>query len=147
MDHRDVRGPAAVYVRETPGEEGAGGHILDACYRYLATKGLDVAALYIDEGVAGSVPFGERGWGSQVLRDAQAAHFRTLIIYQYSQLVHDVKGIATTVGALDELGVEVVAVQPEMQVIPMEMTILTQPAKRERRQSIRRGVLRLLTGR
>ena len=145
MDHRHVRGPAAVYVREAPGEEGAGGHILEACYHYLAVRGLDVAALYIDEGVAGSVPFGERRWGGEVLKDAAAGHFRLLVIYQYSQLARDVKKIATTVGDLDELGVAVVAVAPEMQVIPMEMTILTKPPTRQRERAVRLGIMRLLT--
>ena len=147
MDHYHVRGPAAVYVREAPGEEGAGGPILEACYRYLATKGLGVAALYIDEGVAGGVPFRERRWGGQVLSDAAEGHINLLVVHQYSQLARDVQGIAITVGELDELGVEVVAVAPEMQIIPMEMTILTKPLTRPQEQPIRRGVLRLLIGR
>ena len=121
-----------MYVREAPGEEGAGGHILEACYHYLSARGLDVSALYIDEGVAGSVPFSQRRWGGEVLKDGAAGHFRLLVIYQYSQLARDVKGIAMTVGELDEMDVEVIAVAPEMQVIPMEMTILTKPLARRK---------------
>lgn len=135
-----------MYVREAPGEEGASGPILEACYRYLTVRGLDVAALYIDEGVAGSVPFGERRWGGQVLSDAAEGHINLLVVYQYSQLARDVKGIATTVGDLDELGVEVVAIAPEVQVIPMEMTILTKSAKRGKIARAPRGLLRLLRG-
>lgn len=146
MDHRHVTGPAAVYVREAPGEEGTGGHILDACHRFLSTKGLDVAALYIDEGVAASVPFGARRWGRQVLQDAEEGHFSLLVVYQYSQFARDVKGIATTVGELDALGVEVIAVAPEMQVIPMEMTILTTPVAHKKVQVGWRPLLRLLVG-
>lgn len=104
-----------------------------------------MSALYIDEGVAGSVPFRERRWGGQVMEDAKAGHFALLVIYQYSQLARDVKKIATTVGDLDELGVAVVAVAPEMQVIPMEMTILTKPPTRQRERAVRLGIMRLLT--
>ena len=79
------------------------------------------------------------------MEDAKAGHFALLVIYQYSQLARDVKKIATTVGDLDELGVAVVAVAPEMQVIPMEMTILTKPPTRQRERAVRLGIMRLLT--
>ena len=60
--------PLAVYVRASTVEQSIS---LDeqqrACCAYVRARGRDVAGVFVDEGVSGSIPFGQRPAGALVL--------------------------------------------------------------------------------
>jgi len=53
---------------------------------YCRLYGLEVAEVYADDGVSGTVPLHERPEGRRLLEDAQAEKFDTLIVYKLDRL-------------------------------------------------------------
>lgn len=53
---------------------------------YCRLYGLEVAEIYADDGVSGTIPLHERPEGRRLLEDAQAGKFTTLLVYRLDRL-------------------------------------------------------------
>src|SRR5215210_5305409 len=54
--------------------------------RYCRLYGLDVAGIYKDDGVSGTVPLQERPEGRRLLEDARAGRFDAVLVYKLDRL-------------------------------------------------------------
>ena len=53
---------------------------------YCRLYGLEVAQVYADDGVSGTIPLHERPEGGRLLEDAKGGKFSTLLIYRLDRL-------------------------------------------------------------
>ena len=53
---------------------------------YCRLYGLEIAEIYADDGVSGTIPLHERPEGRRLLEDAQAGKFTTLLVYRLDRL-------------------------------------------------------------
>src|ERR687894_1783395 len=54
--------------------------------QYCRLYGLDVAGIYKDDGVSGTIPLEERPEGRRLLEDAKASKFDTVLVYKLDRL-------------------------------------------------------------
>src|SRR5919107_1875179 len=54
--------------------------------QYCRLYGLDVAGIYKDDGVSGTIPLEERPEGRRLLEDAKAGRFDTVLVYKLDRL-------------------------------------------------------------
>ena len=100
----------AIYARvgtEEQAERQTIQNQLIACREYCHNHGYQISAEYTDEGVSGSVSFGERPGGKQLLEDAQAGKFSIALILRLDRLSRDVIDALVTHQRLQSLKVEV----------------------------------------
>jgi site-specific DNA recombinase len=67
---------------------------------YCELYGLEVADVYADDGVSGTIPLHERPEGRRLLEDAAAGRFTTLLVYRLDRLG---RSLLVIVGAHDRL--------------------------------------------
>jgi DNA invertase Pin-like site-specific DNA recombinase len=60
---------------------------------------------YVDDGVSGKVPLGERPANAQLLRDAKAKKINEAVVYKLDRLGRSLRGILTAYDDLTTLGV------------------------------------------
>jgi site-specific DNA recombinase len=65
---------------------------------------------YVDDGVSGTIPLGERPAGQRLLRDATAGRFEELWVYKVDRLGRDAVDLLVVRRRLDGLGVKLVSV-------------------------------------
>jgi site-specific DNA recombinase len=68
---------------------------------YCALYNLEVAAVYKDEAVSGTVPVRERAEGARLLKDAKAGAFDTVLVYKLDRIG---RSLLVVVDAHDRLG-------------------------------------------
>lgn len=75
--------------------------------KYCAEQGIAVHGFYCDEGISGLTAFGQRPKGSQLLRDAQAGAFDSVLVHSIDRLGRDAKAVVTLRRKLASLGINV----------------------------------------
>jgi site-specific DNA recombinase len=77
-------------------------------HEYCRLYGLDVAQVYADDGVSGTIPLHERPEGRRLLEDAKEGEFSTLLVYRLDRLG---RSLLVTVDAHDRLQASGVALK------------------------------------
>ncbi len=93
----------AVYMRVSSDEQRERETIeiqRDFLNEYCRLYGLEVADVYADDGVSGTIPLHERPEGRRLLEDAKAGKFATLLVYRLDRLG---RSLLVTVDAHDRL--------------------------------------------
>jgi site-specific DNA recombinase len=72
---------------------------------YVRLYGLDVAEVYSDDGVSGTVPLHERPAGKQLLADAKAGEFGTVLVYRLDRIGRTLLGVIDAHDRLQAAGV------------------------------------------
>jgi site-specific DNA recombinase len=72
---------------------------------YVRLYGLDVAEVYSDDGVSGTVPLHERPAGKQLLADAKAGEFGTVLVYRLDRIGCTLLGVIDAHDRLQAAGV------------------------------------------
>ncbi len=75
---------------------------------YCRLYGMEVAEVYADDGVSGTIPLHERPEGRRLLEDAQAGRFETLLVYRLDRLG---RSLLVIVDAHDRLQADEVALR------------------------------------
>src|SRR5918992_5064694 len=73
--------------------------------QYCRLYGLDVAGIYKDDGVSGTIPLEERPEGRRLLEDAKASKFDTVLVYKLDRLGQSLLVIVDTHDRLQAAGV------------------------------------------
>src|SRR5919107_1134533 len=73
--------------------------------QYCRLYGLDVAGIYKDDGVSGTIPLEERPEGRRLLEDAQAGRFDTVLVYKLDRLGRSLLVIVDAHDRLEAAGV------------------------------------------
>ena len=99
----------ATYARVSSEDQAERGTIrtqADELDRYLERQP-DAALVrrYVDDGVSGTIPLGERPAGSQLLRDARAGRFTEVLVHKFDRLGRDAPDLLAVGRALREAGV------------------------------------------
>src|SRR3712207_1860039 len=79
----------ALYARVSTEDQAERGTVqaqLDFLRSYVGLYGLDVAGEYVDDGISGTIPLGERPDGRRLLDDAQARQFAAVVAYRLDRL-------------------------------------------------------------
>lgn len=102
--------PVALYARVST-EDQADNDTIDAqlhfLRRFVELHGLPVAGEYVDDGVSGTIPLGERPDGRRLLTDAEAGAFGAVLFYNVKRLGRSLKVLITAHDALDRLGIAI----------------------------------------
>jgi site-specific DNA recombinase len=78
---------------------------LDFLRNFAKLYGLDIYQEYIDDGLVGTVPLGDRPGGSLLLHDAHYRHFDTLVVYRLDRLGRSLTTILDAYSQLETLHV------------------------------------------
>jgi site-specific DNA recombinase len=73
--------------------------------QYSDLYGLDVAGIYSDDGVSGTIPLHERPEGRRLLEDAREGKFKTVLVYKLDRLGRSLLVIVDAHDRLQEAGV------------------------------------------
>src|ERR687893_754538 len=73
--------------------------------QYCRLYGLDVAGVYKDDGVSGTIPLHERPEGRRLLEDAQAGRFDAVLVYKLDRLGRSLLVIVDAHDRLQQAGV------------------------------------------
>src|SRR5215212_441125 len=74
-------------------------------YQYCDLYELEVAQIYKDDGVSGTIPLHERPEGRRLLEDAKAGKFDTVLVYRLDRLGRSLLVIVDAHDRLASLGV------------------------------------------
>ena len=74
---------------------------------YCNINNITVYRCYADDGVSGMIPLDQRPQGAQLLADAKAGKFDTILVYKLDRLGRDAGLILNTVKELESLGVQI----------------------------------------
>jgi site-specific DNA recombinase len=74
---------------------------------------IDIADLYLDDGVSGTIALAERPAGKRLLDDAAHGKFGLVLVYKIDRLGRDPRDILTATHRLDQLGVAVKSLTEE----------------------------------
>lgn len=89
-DHpQGANGPVALLLRVSSEEQRDRETIeiqRDFLDSYCGLYGLEIAGVYADDGVSGTIPLHERPEGRRLLEDARAGKFTTLLVYRLDRL-------------------------------------------------------------
>lgn len=72
----------------------------DFLRRYCELHGLSVAGVYVDDGISGTVPLGDRPEGRRLLDDAETGAFTVVLVYRLDRLGRSLKSL---LGAHEQL--------------------------------------------
>src|SRR5919199_1388497 len=98
----------ALYMRVSSEEQRDAGTIQtqdDSLTRYAAERGFEVAEVYADDGVSGTIPLHERPEGRQLLADAKEGSFETVLVYRLDRLARTQLDILDAADRLERLGI------------------------------------------
>ncbi len=87
---------------------------LSTAKQWAASTGHELRARYLDDGVSGTVPFGERAAGAQLINDARAAKFTHVLVYDYSRLGRAALDVLQIADILERLNISIISVQEPM---------------------------------
>ena len=86
---------------------------------FALENGLEIAEYYLDDGVTGMKPLGERPAGARLLRDARAGKIEAVWIYSHDRLGRDLRNILNDEYELKTMGVAVNYItQPDLDDTP-----------------------------
>jgi site-specific DNA recombinase len=77
----------------------------DFLEQYRGLYDLEVADIYKDDGVSGTIPLHERPEGRRLLEDAREGKFQTVLVYKLDRLRRTQLGILDAADRLERLGV------------------------------------------
>jgi hypothetical protein len=77
----------------------------DFLMEYCRLYGLEVAGVYADDGVSGTIPLHERPEGRRLLEDARSGVFITLLVYRLDRLGRSLLVIVDAHDRLQDVGV------------------------------------------
>jgi site-specific DNA recombinase len=98
----------ALYMRVSSEEQREAGTIQtqsDSQTRHAASCGFEVAEVYADDGVSGTIPLHERPEGRRLLEDAKEGKFQSVLVYKLDRLGRTQLGILDAADRLERLGV------------------------------------------
>jgi site-specific DNA recombinase len=98
----------ALYMRVSCEEQRDAGTIQtqsDSLTRHAAACGFEVAEVYADDGVSGTIPLHERPEGRRLLEDAKEGKFQSVLVYKLDRLGRTQLGILDAADRLERLGV------------------------------------------
>src|SRR5215207_6054400 len=79
----------------------------DFLRRYCDLHGLPVAGVYVDEGISGVTPVGDRPEGRRLLQDAESGAFTVVLVYRLDRLGRSLKSLLAAHERLDAAGVAI----------------------------------------
>src|SRR5215213_10600879 len=100
--------PVALYLRVSSEEQRDRETIEiqdDFLEQYRALYDLEVADVYKDDGISGTIPLHERPEGRRLLEDAKAGNFDTVLVYKLDRLGRTLLVIVDAHDRLAEAGV------------------------------------------
>ena len=100
--------PVALYARVSTEEQAERDTIqaqVDFLRRFCQLYRLTVAAEYLDEGVSGTVPLGERPAGQRLLADARDGRFGVVLVYRTDRLARRLTVLLAAYEELERVGV------------------------------------------
>ena len=100
----------ACYARvstEDQAERQTIGAQTDFLRRYCDLHGLDVAGVYVDDGISGTVPLEDRTDGRRLLKDAQTGAFSIVLVYRLDRLGRSLKTLISANEQLERGGVSI----------------------------------------
>lgn len=104
----------ATYARVSSDDQAERGTIqtqIGEIERRLASMAdIDVVERYVDDGVSGTIPLGEREAGRRLMADAAAGRFDELHVYAPDRLGRDFIDLATVRRQLERLGIRLITV-------------------------------------
>jgi site-specific DNA recombinase len=98
----------ALYIRVSSEEQRDAGTIQtqsDSLMRHAAACGFEVAEVYADDGVSGTIPLHERPEGRRLLEDAKEGKFEAVLVYKLDRLGRTLLVIVDAHDRLQEAGV------------------------------------------
>ena len=112
---------AAIYARVSSEEQRENQTIktqIEAAKRWvefqkLVEHPIDIADLYLDDGVSGTIALAERPAGQRLLDDAAHGKFALVLVYKIDRLGRDPRDILNATHRLDQLGVAVKSLTEE----------------------------------
>src|SRR5262245_61359802 len=79
----------------------------DFLRRYCELHELPVAGFYIDDGISGTIPIGDRPEGRRLLEDAKSGAFSIVLVYKVDRLGRSLKALIDAHDQLDIAGVAI----------------------------------------
>jgi len=73
----------------------------ELCEKYCELEGVQIAGIYLDDGVSGTLSLDDRPEGNRLLQDAKNHGFSAVLVYRLDRLGRDPR---LTLNAVDELG-------------------------------------------
>ncbi len=112
---------AAIYARVSSEEQRENQTIktqIEAAKRWvefqkLVEHPIDIADLYLDDGVSGTIALAERPAGQRLLDDTAHGKFALVLVYKIDRLGRDPRDILNATHRLDQLGVAVKSLTEE----------------------------------
>jgi site-specific DNA recombinase len=107
---REANQAVAIYARVSTEDQAERETIqsqLDFLQRYVALHELPVTAEYVDDGVSGAIPLGDRPDGRRLLQDAEAGRFAAVVFYKLSRLGRKLSIVVDAHDALARHGITV----------------------------------------
>ncbi len=80
---------------------------LDFLGRFVDLHSMPVADEYVDDGISGTVPLGDRSEGRRLLTDAEAGRFGAVLVYRIDRLGRSLRSLLDAHDALDGFGVAI----------------------------------------
>jgi site-specific DNA recombinase len=74
--------------------------------KYCDLHGYRRVTYYVDDGITGTLPMGERPEGARLLADAKAGKFTTLLVYRLDRLARNPRIVLNTLHELEQCGVQ-----------------------------------------
>jgi site-specific DNA recombinase len=146
LNERPTR--VALYGRVSSEEQANAGTIenqVSFLHRYCDLHEMVIAGEYLDVGVSGTIPFGDRPAGGSLIRDAENDRFDVVLAYRIDRLSRNTVGLLTLADRLTELGVGVKSATEEFNTETatgrLIMTILASFAAHERETIMERTQL------
>lgn len=79
----------------------------DFLARYVDLHSLDLADVYVDDGISGTTPLADRPEGQRLLADAAAGRFATVLVYRLDRLGRNLRALLDAHDQLDAAGVSI----------------------------------------
>ena len=104
---------AAIYIRVSTLNQAEKGHGLEGqlgvCKKMCDIKNYDIADVYADEGISGTMKAHDRKGFNKLLIDAREKKFQILVFYTFDRLARDIRIFLSIVDELNELGIKIVS--------------------------------------
>lgn len=100
----------AAYCRVSTEDQGERQTIqsqLDFLRKYVDLHQIDAFDFYVDDGVSGTIPLGERPDGARMLADARAGRFGAVLVYRLDRLGRNLRALLDSHDELDQAGVSI----------------------------------------
>lgn len=101
---------AAVYCRvssEVQAERQTIESQVDFAEKYCSLNGIEIAKIYRDDGITGTLPLQDRPAGAELLADAKAGAFSLVLIFKLDRLGRSTRVILNAVHDLDAMNIKV----------------------------------------